>query len=342
MEPGDDRRLLVDPRDLAVSFKKRCSAALRERWRRACIEARVEYQFATTADRPAEVLRAFLFARQRGGGSGALPRAGAAAGPARCGLAGADPPHRPAARAPGSVRCDGAVDASRPGGRRPRSCVTGCCCSRAPGWRWRCRWRSRARSRLVRSDLPAVTGRSQSAVIVLDDSASMRRRGAAGGTPFALRAGSGAGASSSTCPPIRRWRSCWRPEGTAAPIAELSGDRPRVLAALEAVPNSARAADFGAALRRAARILPGSAARRTPNLRRHRPAGGGLERRHPGGAGRASPQIVVMDASDGAGWSNRAVLDGPRGARARGGGAGAGRHRGDRQLFGAAGAPRWA
>ena len=65
MEPGDDRRLLVDPRDLAVSFKQ-ASAALRERWRRACIEARVEYQFATTADRPSEVLRAFLFARQRG------------------------------------------------------------------------------------------------------------------------------------------------------------------------------------------------------------------------------------------------------------------------------------
>ena len=65
MEPGDDRRLLVDPRDLAVSFRK-ASAALRERWRRACIEARVEYQLATTADRPSEVLRAFLFARQRG------------------------------------------------------------------------------------------------------------------------------------------------------------------------------------------------------------------------------------------------------------------------------------
>ena len=65
MEPGDDRRLLVDPRDLAASFKQ-ASEALRERWRRACIEARAEYQLATTADRPAEVLRSFLFARQRG------------------------------------------------------------------------------------------------------------------------------------------------------------------------------------------------------------------------------------------------------------------------------------
>jgi len=64
IEPGDTRRLLVDPRDLAASFERE-SAALRERWRRICVEARVEYQFATTAQPPADVLRAFLFARQR-------------------------------------------------------------------------------------------------------------------------------------------------------------------------------------------------------------------------------------------------------------------------------------
>ena len=64
MEPEDARRLLVDPRDLAASFKRE-SAALRERWRASCLEARVEYRFATTAEPPAEVLRAFLFARQR-------------------------------------------------------------------------------------------------------------------------------------------------------------------------------------------------------------------------------------------------------------------------------------
>ncbi len=64
MEPDDRRRLLVDPRDLAASFRRE-SAALRERWRQICVESRVEYQFATTAEPPAEVLRAFLFARQR-------------------------------------------------------------------------------------------------------------------------------------------------------------------------------------------------------------------------------------------------------------------------------------
>jgi uncharacterized protein (DUF58 family) len=64
IEPEDARRLLVDPRDLAASFARE-SAALRERWRQACLEARVEYRFTTTAAPPAEVLRAFLFARQR-------------------------------------------------------------------------------------------------------------------------------------------------------------------------------------------------------------------------------------------------------------------------------------
>jgi len=64
LEPEDARRLLVDPRDLAASFARE-SAALRERWRQTCLEARVEYRFATTAEPPAEVLRAFLFARQR-------------------------------------------------------------------------------------------------------------------------------------------------------------------------------------------------------------------------------------------------------------------------------------
>ena len=64
VEPDDARRLLVDPRDLAASFARE-SLALRERWRLACLEAGVEYRFATTATPPAEVLRSFLFDRRR-------------------------------------------------------------------------------------------------------------------------------------------------------------------------------------------------------------------------------------------------------------------------------------
>ena len=64
VEPEDTRHLLADPRDLAASFARE-SLALRERWRLACLESRVEYLFAMTSTPPAEVLRAFLFDRRR-------------------------------------------------------------------------------------------------------------------------------------------------------------------------------------------------------------------------------------------------------------------------------------
>jgi len=64
VEPEDDRRLLADPRELRVAFRRE-SEAFRERWRETCVEARVEYALATTDTPPSEVLRRFLFARQR-------------------------------------------------------------------------------------------------------------------------------------------------------------------------------------------------------------------------------------------------------------------------------------
>jgi uncharacterized protein (DUF58 family) len=64
MEPDDARVLLADPRELRAAFRRE-SAAFRARWRAACVEARVEYQLAVTDTPPAEVLRRFLFARQR-------------------------------------------------------------------------------------------------------------------------------------------------------------------------------------------------------------------------------------------------------------------------------------
>src|SRR5206468_10162295 len=73
---------------------------------------------------------------------------------------------------------------------------------------------------LVRSDLPAVTGQSQSAVIVLDDSASMRRH-TAGGTPFAV-ARDRARAVIEHLSADSEVAIVLASEGTAAPIAELS------------------------------------------------------------------------------------------------------------------------
>jgi uncharacterized protein (DUF58 family) len=64
MEPGDSRTLLAEARDLAQAFGEE-SEALRQRWRAACLEAQVEYRFASTDQPPAEILRAFLADRQR-------------------------------------------------------------------------------------------------------------------------------------------------------------------------------------------------------------------------------------------------------------------------------------
>ncbi len=64
MEPDDGRTLLARADDLRAAFRRE-SAAFRESWRLSCLEARVEYRFVTDSQPPAEVLRAFLSARQR-------------------------------------------------------------------------------------------------------------------------------------------------------------------------------------------------------------------------------------------------------------------------------------
>lgn len=64
VEPDDTRTLLADPTELRAAFRDQ-SAALRARWRRTCLETRVEYRFVQTDQRPADVLRSFLTERRR-------------------------------------------------------------------------------------------------------------------------------------------------------------------------------------------------------------------------------------------------------------------------------------
>jgi uncharacterized protein (DUF58 family) len=64
IEPDDGRALLADPAELRLAFRRE-SEAFRQRWRDVCVDARVEYQLVTTDSAPSEVLRRFLFARQR-------------------------------------------------------------------------------------------------------------------------------------------------------------------------------------------------------------------------------------------------------------------------------------
>jgi len=160
----------------------------------------------------------------------------------------------------------------------------------------------------VRSELPAVTTRSQSAVVVLDDSASMRRGGR--GEPMfetararALHLAQNLSADSEIAVVLAS-----ETVGAAgAPIPELSSDRARVLAALGAISASARRADFAGALRRATQIL--SAAPRADRLIYVITdlQASGWEQVTPAALA-GGPEIVVLDVSDGAAWENRAVV----------------------------------
>jgi hypothetical protein len=160
----------------------------------------------------------------------------------------------------------------------------------------------------IRSDLPAETSRTQSAVIVLDDSASLRRLTGAGGEPLFQKARERARAVIEHLSPESDVALVLASEGTPAPVAEPSSDRGRVLGALDSVVCSARRADFAGAMRRAAQILAAS-----PHADRIIYAVTDLQATswegvpapdHAAGA----PSLVVLDISGGGGWDNRAVV----------------------------------
>ena len=175
----------------------------------------------------------------------------------------------------------------------------------------------------VRSDLPAVTTRSQSAVVILDDSASMRRQMRADETPFDV-ARTRARDIVEHLSPDSDVALVLASEGSAVPIAELSSDRARVAAALAAITPSARRADFAAALRRATQMLAGSTRGDRLIYVVTDLQATGWEDVGPALL-TAGPEIVVLDVSGGA------SLEQPRrrrpGRRARARGRGAGRSR---------------
>jgi hypothetical protein len=164
----------------------------------------------------------------------------------------------------------------------------------------------------VRSDLPAATTRTQSAVIVLDDSASMRRLASRGGDIVFAQARATARSLVEHLSPDSDVAFVLASEGTPTPVAEPSSDRGRVLAAIDAATATARRADFGSALRRASQIL--TAAARTDrvvyvvtDLQAT-----GWEGVAPGGRAdadgerAAGPTIVLVDVAGP--WNNRAVV----------------------------------
>jgi hypothetical protein len=165
----------------------------------------------------------------------------------------------------------------------------------------------------IRSDLPASTTRPQSAVIVLDDSASLRRTsGESGGAPLFERARGRARTLLQHLSPESDAAIVLASEGTPTPVPEPSSDRGRLLAAIDATSCSARRGDLSSAMRKAAQILASSPRPEriiyliTDLQAAGWEAGTGLP---DGNGGRAPFQVVVLDVSNGAEWNNRAVVD---------------------------------
>jgi len=63
LEPGDQRVVIADPDDLRESFKE-ASERFRTGWRDTCRRAGIDYEFSTTIEPPAALLRRFLAGRQ--------------------------------------------------------------------------------------------------------------------------------------------------------------------------------------------------------------------------------------------------------------------------------------
>jgi hypothetical protein len=155
------------------------------------------------------------------------------------------------------------------------------------------------------ADVPAASLESQSAVIVLDDSASLRRaRG--GGTLFEV-AKDKARSLARQFPTDSELAVVLTSHGSSAPLAELTPERSRVLQVLEGISCSARPADFTAAMRRASLILAGSPRpKRRIFLLTDLQAAGWEE-----GTGlppKGAPEVIVIDVAPSP-WENRAVVD---------------------------------
>ena len=155
------------------------------------------------------------------------------------------------------------------------------------------------------SDLPEDSLGAQSAVIVLDDSVSMRRQ--ADGTPLYERARERVRGLIRQLPGEADIGLVLASEGSEPRVGELSLDRPRLLEALERTPPSARAADYLQALRRATTILAASnrRERRIFVVTDLQAAGWGDE---VPSLGADAPDVVLLDVGEPYPFLNRAVL----------------------------------
>ena len=161
------------------------------------------------------------------------------------------------------------------------------------------------------SDLPVGVSQQQSAVLVLDDSLSMRYApagttvGRRGDSLFA-RAKKRAVRLIEAMPPGADVALVLGSRGNAAPLPELTHDRARLFSTLSGLGPSLRAGDLGGGVRRAAQIL---ATVRQGTRRVYLITDGSAHALDSSVRPLADAEISVVDVSDGQPLPNRAIVD---------------------------------
>jgi len=160
------------------------------------------------------------------------------------------------------------------------------------------------------SDLPAQVSGAQSAVLVVDDSLSMRYQPGGDGqrtsdTLFA-RAKKRATQIVEALPPTAEAALVLGSRGNLSPVSELTNDRARLLSAISGLRPSLRASDLPGATRRAAQIL---ATVRRAQRRVYLITDGASHAIDQSLRPPADAEVTVIDVSDGKPLPNRAIVE---------------------------------
>lgn len=161
------------------------------------------------------------------------------------------------------------------------------------------------------SDLPAQISAPQSAVLVLDDSLSLRSRPESG-----LRSGTlleqvkkQAARLVEALPPGAQAAVVLGSRGGAAPVPELTADRARLFSAISAVQPSFRGTDLPTALKRAAQILQTVGPQHRAQRRVYVITDAAVHAIEAGMQPPSGIEVAVIDVSDGKPRPNRALVD---------------------------------
>jgi hypothetical protein len=157
-----------------------------------------------------------------------------------------------------------------------------------------------------RADVPATVARAQSAVVVLDDSASMQWRD--GRTSLFDRAQGRAREILGLLGRDSEVGLVLGSEGAEAPVAELSQDRGRVVRAIDALRPTLKAADLPLAIRRASQMFAAAAHSERRIFVITDGAAHAWDASGPPAPAAGAPEVVVLDVAEGQVPPNRGIV----------------------------------